>query len=94
MFYENRGDRRASEKERVRPTQRGGVADVDMLIYEPQGFSLTILSFTETERGREKYGGKERERQTARLQNWGALSDRTGENNREGKVIILKILIL
>lgn len=41
-------------KERVRQTERGGVADGDMLIYEPQGFSLTILSFTETERGEER----------------------------------------
>lgn len=30
------------------------MADGDMLIYEPQGFSLTILRFTETERGGEK----------------------------------------
>lgn len=60
LFYENRGDRRASEKERVRQAQRGGVADGDMLIYEPRGFSLTILRFTETERGGEK------ERQTER----------------------------
>lgn len=30
-----------------------------MLIYELQGFSLTILSLTETERG----GGKDRERE-------------------------------
>lgn len=35
-------------------TEGGGVADGDMLIYELQGFSLTILSFTETERGGEQ----------------------------------------
>lgn len=50
-------------RERVRQTQRGGVADGDMLIYEPHGFSLTILSLTKTERekgrrtGRGKIGG-------------------------------------
>lgn len=43
--YKNRGGRRTCEKESDR--QRGGVADGDMLIYELQGFSLTILSFTE-----------------------------------------------
>lgn len=31
-------------------TERRGVADGDMLIYELQGIALTILSFTETER--------------------------------------------
>lgn len=30
------------------------MADGDMLIYELQGFSLTIVRFTETERGGEK----------------------------------------
>lgn len=39
-------------RERVTQTERGGVADGDMLIYELQGFSLTILSFTETEKER------------------------------------------
>ncbi len=65
-------------RKRESQTHRGGVADVDMLIYELQGFSLTILSFTEREREGEKYGEKEIERQTARLQNWGALRDRRG----------------
>lgn len=36
-------------------TERRGVADGDMLIYELQGFALTTPSFTETER---KVGGK------------------------------------
>lgn len=49
------------ERERVRHRGRGGVADGDMLIYEPQGVSLTILSFTETERGGEKDGVSERQ---------------------------------
>ena len=59
-----------------------------MLIYELQGFSLTILSFTETERGGEKDRGKAREkqkagkrergRQTARCKNRGTLTDRSG----------------
>lgn len=72
LFYENRGDGRASEKrERARQTQRGGVADGDMLIYEPQGFSLTILSFTETERGGEKDREREEDRRTDNeMQNW------------------------
>lgn len=30
------------------------MADGDMLIYEPQGFSLTILRFSETERDGER----------------------------------------
>lgn len=41
-------------RERATQTERGGVADGDMLIYELQGFSLTILSFTETEKERQK----------------------------------------
>lgn len=40
----------------------------DMLIYEPQGFSLTILSFTE-ESGGEKDREKGREKQKAREKN-------------------------
>lgn len=48
-----------------------------MLIYEPQGFSLTILSFTETERGGEKDREKERKRERHtdnEMQNWGTLT--------------------
>lgn len=33
----------------MRQTEGGGVADGDILIYEVQGFSLTTLSFTETQ---------------------------------------------
>lgn len=61
-----------------------------MLIYEPQGFSLTILSFTKTERGGEKDRQKERKRgrQTDNeMQNWGTLTVRTGMRSREGKLI-------
>lgn len=36
--------------EQERKSERRGVADGDMLIYELQGFAITILSFTETER--------------------------------------------
>lgn len=68
MFYENGGGRRASENERVRQTERGGVADGDMLIYEPQGFSLTILSLTETEGGGKKDGKKAREKQKSKIE--------------------------
>lgn len=53
-------------RERVTQTERGGVADGDMLIYELQGFSLTILSFTETEKERKKDGSRKQERQTER----------------------------
>lgn len=63
--YENRGGKRGRKRE----TGRGGVADGDMLIYEPQGFSLTILSFTETERGGEKARETDRD-----MQNWGTLT--------------------
>lgn len=75
------------------------MADGDMLIYELQGFSLTILSFTETERGGEKDRGKAREKQKARKRDGdrqrdakigGTLTDRTGGmwggRNREGKL--------
>lgn len=62
--YENSGGRRTCEGG-VRQTERGGVADGDMLIYELQGFSLTILSFTETG------GRREREQQRkAKYKNW------------------------
>lgn len=43
------------------------MADGDMLIYEPQGFSLTILSFTETERSGERRERKRDRQQDAKL---------------------------
>ena len=61
-----------------------------MLIYEPQGFSLTILSFTETERGGEN--DREKERQTdSEMQNW---PNRRKEQGRKIKFrgVMLQIL--
>lgn len=68
-------EQKKRERERVRQTDGAGVADGDMLIYEPQGFSLTILSFTETERGGEKQRESkqeaEDEREKDEMQNLG-----------------------
>lgn len=74
-----------------------------MLIYEPQGFSLTILSFTETESGGEKDREKGREKRKARERNRQhdaklMDTDRTGEmqggRNRDGKLrgVMLQLL--
>lgn len=66
------------ERERER-----AVVDCDMLIYEPQGFSLTISSFTETqkagEKNREKAWDKQSQRKTnSEMQNRAALTERMG----------------
>lgn len=58
-------------QEGVRQTARGGVADGDMLIYELQGFSLTIPSFTETEdEERTPEIKKDGRKKVRKMQNW------------------------
>lgn len=62
-------------------------ADGDMLIYELQGFSLTILGFTETERGRERESKTEKGKVRlidSGMQNWGD-SGRESEGEEHGR---------
>lgn len=79
-------------RKRESQTERRGVADGDMLIYELQGFALTVLSFTETERkaerktARKQARNRNKKRETdIKVQNWGILTGRCrdGETGKE-----------
>lgn len=80
-------------RERVTQTERGGVADGDMLIYELQGFSLTILSFTETEKERKKERQKAREADGT-TQNWRTLRGKLWGGNMGKKMKFSGVMLL
>lgn len=79
-------------------TERRGVADGDMLIYELQGFALTILSFTETERKVERKivaRNRSKKRETdIKIQKWGILTGRCRDGEEQGRKLKFRGKIL